>query len=206
VDPTKIQVIHDWPAPTTLTEFQSFFDLTIFYHKFMLGLSHIAWALIQVTRGGGKEKFVCRLSQQQAFNDLKKCLCSFLILSLPDLQHPFEIETDASDYVVGSILTQHDHPVAYHSETLSNFFRTLLSKNKCTPLCKLAASGDITLLGRIKSSTLFTGHYNSCRPKENYRMTAIISGQHTYNSSTSTSSIKQELPTEFFTASTNLQS
>jgi hypothetical protein len=41
------------------------------------------------------------------------------MLSLPDLQQPFEIETDASDYVVGVVLTQHGHPMAYHSETLS---------------------------------------------------------------------------------------
>jgi hypothetical protein len=93
VDPTKIQVIHDWPAPTTLTELQSFLGLTNFYRRFMLGFSHITWALSQVTRGGGKEKFVWGLSQQQAFDDLKKCLCSSPVLSLPDLQHPFEIET-----------------------------------------------------------------------------------------------------------------
>jgi hypothetical protein len=55
---TKIQVIHDWTAPTTLIELQSFLGLANFYHRFMLGFSHIAWALIQVTRGGGKEKFV----------------------------------------------------------------------------------------------------------------------------------------------------
>jgi hypothetical protein len=120
VDPAKIWVIRDWSAPTTLTELRSFLGLANFYPRFMLGLSHIAWALNQVTKGGNKEKFVWGMSQQQAFNDLKQCLFSSPVLSLPDLQHPFEIKTDASDYVVGVILTNHDHPVAYHSETLSN--------------------------------------------------------------------------------------
>ena len=36
VDPTKIQVIQDWPAPTTLTELLSFLGLTNFYRRFML--------------------------------------------------------------------------------------------------------------------------------------------------------------------------
>jgi hypothetical protein len=120
VDPAKIQVIHDWPAPTTLTELQSFLGLANFYRRFMLGFSHIAWALSQITRGGGKEKFAWGRSQQQVFDDLKQRLCSAPVLSLPDLQQPFEIETDASDYVVGIVLTQHDHPMAYHSETLSD--------------------------------------------------------------------------------------
>jgi hypothetical protein len=123
VDPAKIQVIHDWPAPTTLTELQSFLGLANFYRRFMLGFSHIAWALSQITRGGGKEKFAWGRSQQQAFDDLKQRLCSAPVLSLPDLQQPFEIETDASDYAVGIILTQHGHPVAYHSETLSDVVR-----------------------------------------------------------------------------------
>jgi hypothetical protein len=67
----KIQVIHDWPTPTTLTELQSFLGLANFYHRFMLGLSHIAWALNQINKGGGKAKFAWGRSQQQAFNDLK---------------------------------------------------------------------------------------------------------------------------------------
>jgi hypothetical protein len=94
--------------------------LANFYCRFVLGFSHIAWALSQINKGGGKEKFAWGRSQQQVFNDLKQRLCSAPILSLPDLHHPFEIETDASDYVVGTVLTQHDHPVAYHSETLSD--------------------------------------------------------------------------------------
>jgi hypothetical protein len=120
VDPAKIQVIHDWSAPTTLTEIQSFLGYANFYHRFVLGFSHIAWALGQITKGGGKEKFAWCQSQQQDFDDLKQRLCSSPVLSLPDLQQPFVIETDASDYVVGVVLTQHGHPVAYHSETLSN--------------------------------------------------------------------------------------
>jgi hypothetical protein len=70
VDPTKIHVIRDWPAPTTLPELHIFLGLTNFYHRFMLGFSHITWALSEVTKGGGKDKFVWGLSQQQAFDDL----------------------------------------------------------------------------------------------------------------------------------------
>jgi hypothetical protein len=64
VDPTNIQVIRDWISPTTLIEIQSFLGLANFYRRFVLGFSHIAWALSQVTRSGGKTKFVCGLSQQ----------------------------------------------------------------------------------------------------------------------------------------------
>jgi hypothetical protein len=39
------------------------------------------------------------------FDDLKQRLCSAPILSLPNLQHPFEIKTDASNYAVGTVLT-----------------------------------------------------------------------------------------------------
>jgi hypothetical protein len=119
VDPTKIQVIHDWPAPTTLIELRSFLGLANFYRRFVLGFSHIAWALSHITRGGGKEKFAWGRPQQQAFDDLKKSLCSTPVLSLPNLQQPFDIDTNTSDYVVGTILTQHGHPMAYHSEELS---------------------------------------------------------------------------------------
>ena len=64
VDPTKIQVIHYCLALTTLTKIWSFLVLVNFYLRFMLGFSHIAWSLNQVTRGGGEMKFVWGWSQQ----------------------------------------------------------------------------------------------------------------------------------------------
>jgi hypothetical protein len=57
VDPANIQVICDWPTPRTLTKLQSFLGLANFYQRFVLGFSHIAWDLNQVTKGGGKETF-----------------------------------------------------------------------------------------------------------------------------------------------------
>jgi hypothetical protein len=56
-------------------------------------------------------------------DDLKHRLCSEQVLTLLDLQQPFDIETDASDYAIGTIFTQQGHPVAYHNETLSDTVR-----------------------------------------------------------------------------------
>ena len=63
------------------------------------------------------------MKKQHTFEEMKQCLCSSLVLTLLDLQQPFEIETDASNYAVSAVLTQHGHLVAYHSETLSDTFR-----------------------------------------------------------------------------------
>ena len=120
VDLAKVQVIRDWPSPTTLTELRSFLDLANFYRRFVLGFSHITWPLSQVTKGGSKEKFFWSESQQKAFIELKYRLCTAPVLALPDLQQPFEVETDVSDYAIVAIITQHGHLVAYHNETLSN--------------------------------------------------------------------------------------
>jgi hypothetical protein len=63
VDPTKIQFIRDWSAPKKLIELQSFLGLANFYHRLVLGFSHIAWTLSQINMGVGKVKFVWGRSQ-----------------------------------------------------------------------------------------------------------------------------------------------
>eukprot|EP00253_Pinus_taeda_P031704 PITA_31704 len=85
VDLAKIQVILDWPSPTTLTELHNFLCLANFYCRFVLGFSHITWPLSQVTKGGSKAKFFWSESQQKAFIELKDCLYIAPVLTLPDL-------------------------------------------------------------------------------------------------------------------------
>jgi hypothetical protein len=63
VDLAQIQVIHDSPVLMTLTDLCSFLGLANFYCRFMLGFSHVAWSLSQVTKGGDKAKFFWSKSQ-----------------------------------------------------------------------------------------------------------------------------------------------
>jgi hypothetical protein len=57
VDLDKIQVIHDWPTLTTLTELHRFLGLAKLYHRIVLGFSNITWTLSQVTKGGDIANF-----------------------------------------------------------------------------------------------------------------------------------------------------
>ena len=57
-------------APKTLIEIHNFLGIANFYHMFVFGFSHIAWALNQVIKGGGKAKFVLSKSQQKSFLEL----------------------------------------------------------------------------------------------------------------------------------------
>jgi len=67
VDPTKIQFIHYWSTLNKMTELHNFLGLTNFYQQFVMGFSHIARALIQVTKGGVKAKFAGSPPQHKSF-------------------------------------------------------------------------------------------------------------------------------------------
>ena len=67
-------------SPTTLIELRNFLGLANFYHRFMLGFSHITFPLSQVTKGGVKEKFFWSESQQNLLSELKHCYVELWIM------------------------------------------------------------------------------------------------------------------------------
>ena len=74
--------------------------------------------LTQLTRKG--QSFVWSEEADMAFKSLKKAFTSAPILAHVDPEKPFIIEADASDFALGSILSQRGndeklHPVAFHS-------------------------------------------------------------------------------------------
>ena len=51
---------------------------------------------------------------------MKHALTHAPVLSLPDFNLPFTIETDASDVAIGGVLMQTGQPVAYFSKALNS--------------------------------------------------------------------------------------
>ena len=70
------------------------------------------------------QKFEWTEAQQDAFDELKKRFTEEPVLMMPDHTKPFQIETDASKYATGAVLTQLDTnsdrlPVSFISKTFS---------------------------------------------------------------------------------------
>ena len=68
--------------------------------------------------------FIWKSEQDDCFKLLKEKLLSPPILIYPDMTKPFVLQTDASQYAIGAVLSQldsegHDHPIAYISRTLN---------------------------------------------------------------------------------------
>ncbi|KAG8183228.1 hypothetical protein JTE90_005676 [Oedothorax gibbosus] len=63
---------------------------------------------------------------EEAFDELKNCLCSYPVLYSPDYQKPFIVETDASDQGMGVVLSQladnetEEHPIIYLSKKFTS--------------------------------------------------------------------------------------
>lgn len=116
-DPARIQALQNWPLPSSASELKSFMGGINFYRKFIMHFSEISRSLHQLSNISAT--FLWTTETISNFNKLKKALCLVPVLHLPDLSQPFEIESDASQYAIGAIPKQGGHPIAYHSETLS---------------------------------------------------------------------------------------
>ncbi|KAL0539901.1 hypothetical protein IC582_024122 [Cucumis melo] len=69
VDPTKIEVVTNWPRPSTISEIRSFLGLAGYYRRFVEDFSRIASPLTQLTMKG--TPFVWSLACESSFQELK---------------------------------------------------------------------------------------------------------------------------------------
>lgn len=105
-DPARVQDLAQWSTPSSVSALESFMGGIKFYQKFVLHLSQIARPLHELSNNTNNFVWDGEVAR------LKQALCSSPVLRLPELTHPFEIESDASQYVIGAVLKQGGHRVA----------------------------------------------------------------------------------------------
>ncbi|GJU32568.1 putative nucleotidyltransferase, ribonuclease H [Tanacetum coccineum] len=116
VDPSKIEALKNWKAPTTSLEVRSFLGLAGYYTCFIANFSKIAKPLTLLTQKNQNYKWGKK--EEEAFQTLKNNLCDSPILLLPDGIEYFVVYCDASNKGLGCVLMQRGKVIAYASRQL----------------------------------------------------------------------------------------
>ena len=121
MDDSKVKAIMEWPAPTTVHSVRSFLGLTNFYRQFIKDYATLAKPLMDLTQK--YKAFTWGSAEANAFASLKSRFTTTPILAYPNNDCQFRLETDASDFVTGAVLSilkdNKWHPVAFSSHTMS---------------------------------------------------------------------------------------
>ncbi|GJT15560.1 putative reverse transcriptase domain-containing protein [Tanacetum coccineum] len=110
VDHTKIEAIKSWAAPTTPTKVRQFLRLAGYYRRFIEGFSLIFKPLTKLTQKD--KKYEWGKEEEEAFQTLKRKLCSALILALPEGTENFVMYCDASLKGYEAVLMQREKVIA----------------------------------------------------------------------------------------------
>jgi hypothetical protein len=113
VDPSKVQDVLSWKAPTSVSDIWSFLGLAGYYQKFIEGFLKISKPMTELLEKDKQYEWTpaCEVS----FQELKKWLTTTSKLVMPDVEKPFSIYYDASGQGLGCVLMQDGRVVAYAS-------------------------------------------------------------------------------------------
>jgi hypothetical protein len=113
MDPSNVQDVLSWKAPTSVSDIQSFLGLAGYYRRFIEGFSKMSKPMIELLE---KDKqFEWTPACEASFQELKKRLTTAPVLVMPDMEKPFSIYCDASGQGLGCVLMQDGRVVAYAS-------------------------------------------------------------------------------------------
>ena len=119
-DPNKLSAVRDWHEPTKLKGVRQFIGFVGYYRRFVKDFAKLADPLVLLTRKG--VPFVWGSDQQSSFDALKACLLCAPILGFPTEDDRFVLDTDASLFAIGGVLSQIQNEeevvIAYASRSL----------------------------------------------------------------------------------------
>ena len=116
----KFESIWSWKAPRSVKDVQIFIGFAYFYRRFIGNLSKVCKPITDTLKTKGDKKLWSWGPEQgKAFEELKQRFTSAPILAHFYSDRKTVIETDASDFALGCILSKYLgirlHPVAFHS-------------------------------------------------------------------------------------------
>ncbi|KAJ8037598.1 hypothetical protein HOLleu_18448 [Holothuria leucospilota] len=103
-DPKKVEAVQNWAVPQNVTDVRSFIGFCSYYRRFIRNFASIASPLHRLLEAG--RAFLWDSECQQAFDTLKSCLVGDTVMSYPNNDDNFILDTDASDKGIGATLSQ----------------------------------------------------------------------------------------------------
>jgi transposase InsO family protein len=132
VDPDKVAAILNLPEPQNVTEVRRVLGVASWYRRFIPNFSSLTAPISALTQKNSVFKWSdeCR----KAFTTIKEHLVSAPILSCPNFDQPFFIQTDSSDYGLGAVLSQNledgERVISYISRSLQKNERKFSATEK----------------------------------------------------------------------------
>ena len=115
----KVQAVQEWPVPRNVQDVQAFLGFANFYRRFIEGFSKVCTPLTDLLRKEGK--WYWTTACEKTFQRLKELFTSEPVLRNFHPSRCIVVETDASDFVKGALLSQYGedgrlHPIAFNSK------------------------------------------------------------------------------------------
>ena len=99
----KVKGVLDWSTPKYVKDVQKFLGLANYYRQFIKGFASIARPLYDIVKKDKKWDWTEK--QEEAFRVLKEKFTKEPVLAVSDLYKKMRIEVDASDYMMGGVLS-----------------------------------------------------------------------------------------------------
>ena len=115
--PQKVEAICRLAAPKTRKQLRHFLGMVNYYRDMWQRRSHILAPLTKLSSKAVPYKW--GPTEQKAFEEVKEVISREALLAFPQFDKPFHIYTDASDYQLGSVITQDGKPLAFYSRKMN---------------------------------------------------------------------------------------